>query len=63
MAKARGKTKTVEKLVTFPIELEEIPFPFSSDRSKSVVNPKCTPNSVEVSRLRILYFYTVLQNA
>ena len=32
--------KARKKLVMFPIELEEIPFPFSSDKSKSVVDLK-----------------------
>ena len=47
----------------FPIELEEIPFPFSSDKSKSVVDLKDKKVEVVIKTLILLFSYTALQNA
>ena len=51
--------KARKKLVMFPIELEEIPFPFSSDRSKSVVDLQDKKAEVVIKTL-ILLLYILL---
>ena len=47
----------------FPIELEEIPFPFSSDKSKSVVDLKDKKSGSCDKNTDTTFIYTALQNA